>query len=218
MSSRESLPGPARHDAEFTGFALELTWNWSGGSVAWHQDGTTHWDSPDLDEGTHGFNFMMQLYGCNAENGLWVVPGSHRLGKADIAAMVAAEGSDRLPSAVPIVCQPGDVAITNRQAVHGSFANTSQDPRVTINFGFHRRASVLGVRGGGIHNPVTTYDTARIKQRSRIIGYAIDARRQHFADEVPYVYKPFEGQSEAYRWTPEARATMKDYNTLDLGI
>ena len=29
-----------------------------GPSVAWHHDGTTHWDSPGLDEGTHGFNFM----------------------------------------------------------------------------------------------------------------------------------------------------------------
>ena len=27
---------------------------------------------------------MMQLYGCNSENGLWVIPGSHKLGKADI--------------------------------------------------------------------------------------------------------------------------------------
>ena len=59
-----------------------------GGSVAWHQDGWTHWDSPDLDSGSHGFNFMGQLYGCTAANGLWVVPGSHRGGKADIKAMV----------------------------------------------------------------------------------------------------------------------------------
>jgi hypothetical protein len=29
-----------------------------GASVAWHQDGTTHWDSPDWDQGIHGFNFM----------------------------------------------------------------------------------------------------------------------------------------------------------------
>ena len=40
--------------------------------MAWHQDGWTHWDSPDLDGGTHGFNFMAQLYGCNSANGLWV--------------------------------------------------------------------------------------------------------------------------------------------------
>ena len=112
-----------------------------GASVAWHQDGWTHWQSPGLDSGSHGFNFMAQLYGCTSANGLWVVPGSHRRGKADIKAMVDAAGCDRLPDAVPLVCAPGDVAITNRQAVHGSFANTSPLPRVTINFGFHRRRS-----------------------------------------------------------------------------
>jgi len=34
-----------------------------------------------------------------------------------------------------------DVTMTSRQALHGSFANTSKDWRVTVNFGFHRRAS-----------------------------------------------------------------------------
>jgi len=189
-----------------------------GGSVAWHQDGWTHWDSPDLDEGTHGFNFMAQLYGCNAANGLWVVPGSHRLGKVDIKAWVAAAGSERLPDAVPLVCAPGDVAITNRQAVHGSFANTSDDPRVTINFGFHRRASVLGVTSGGVHNPVSVYDDAYIRERSRLVGYAIDARRRRFPQEPPYAYQPFAGQEARYRWTPDARAGLKDYNLQDLGI
>ena len=87
-----------------------------GASVAWHQDGWTHWDSPDWDEGSHGFNFMAQLYGCTPANGLWVVPGSHQQGKADIQALVARAGSERLPEAVPLVCEPGDVAITNRQA------------------------------------------------------------------------------------------------------
>ena len=116
-----------------------------GASVAWHQDGITHWDSPAFDAGSHGFNFMAQLYGCTAANGVWVVPGSHALGARDIRAMVAASGSERLRDAVPLICKPGDVAMTNRQAVHGSFANTSPDWRVTVNFGFHRRRSVLGV-------------------------------------------------------------------------
>src|SRR3954453_4609589 len=124
-----------------------------GASVAWHQDGVTHWDSPDWDQGSHGFNFMAQLYGCTPGNGVWVVPGSHKRGKADIKAMVAAAGTERLPDAVPIICKPGDVAITNRQAVHGSFANTSPDWRVTVNFGFHPRRSVLGVRAGGGQKP-----------------------------------------------------------------
>ena len=189
-----------------------------GGSVAWHQDGWTHWESPTLDEGTHGFNFMAQLYGCNAINGLWVVPGSHRHGKADIKAMVEAAGSDRLPDAVPLICAPGEVAICNRQAIHGSFANTCQDVRVTINFGFHRRRSVLGVVSGGVHNPVAVYDDQRIRERSRPIMYAIDARQQRFPDEKPYRYKPLAGQQELYRWTAEARAELKDYNLLDLGI
>ncbi|MEZ5557710.1 MAG: phytanoyl-CoA dioxygenase family protein [Pseudomonadales bacterium] len=189
-----------------------------GGSVAWHQDGWTHWNSPALDAGTHGFNFMAQLYGCNAANGLWVVPGSHRLGKVDIKAMAAACGSERLPDAVPLICAPGDVAICNRQAVHGSFANTSADVRVTINFGFHRRASVLGVESGGIHNPVSVYDETRIRKRSELIAYAIDARRQRFPAETPFCYRPFAAEQANYRWTPETMASFKDYNLLDLGI
>ncbi|MCW5747671.1 MAG: phytanoyl-CoA dioxygenase family protein [Alphaproteobacteria bacterium] len=187
-----------------------------GASVAWHQDGVTHWDSPDWDQGSHGFNFMAQLYGCTAANGVWVVPGSHKLGRADIKAMVAAAGTERLPDAVPIICKPGDVAITNRQTVHGSFANTSRDWRVTVNFGFHRRRSVLGVKGGGIHNAAAVYDDDRIRQRARVIGYAIDARRRRFPGEIPYVYAPQAG--ETYRWDETAKAGMKDYNLLDLSI
>jgi hypothetical protein len=187
-----------------------------GASVAWHQDGVTHWDSPDWDQGSHGFNFMAQLYGCTPANGVWVVPGSHKWGKADIKAMVAEAGTERLPSAVPIVCRPGDVAITNRQAVHGSFANTSPDWRVTVNFGFHRRRSVLGVQGGGVHNAAAVYDAERIHRRARMIGYAIDARRRRFPDETPFVYKPQAG--ETYCWDDAARAGVKDYNLLDLSI
>lgn len=189
-----------------------------GASVAWHQDGVTHWDSPVLDGGSHGFNFMAQLYGCTAANGVWVVPGSHELGKADIKAMAAAAGSDRFPDAAPIICAPGDVAMTNRQAVHGSFANTSADWRVTVNFGFHRRASVLGVEGGGVHNAPAVYDEERIATRSRVIGYAIDARRQRFPNETPYDYRPFRGDEDRYRWTADAKAGLKDYNLLDLSI
>lgn len=187
-----------------------------GASVAWHQDGLTHWNSPYWDEGSHGFNFMAQLYGCTPANGVWVVPGSHKRGKVDIRALVAAAGTERLPDAVPIVCRPGDVAITNRQAVHGSFANTSKDWRVTLNFGFHRRRSVLGVRGGGIHNDAAVYDVERIRERARMIGYGIDARRQRFPDEQPFHYAPHFG--ETLHWEAATRAAIKDYNLFDLSI
>ncbi|MBT3332831.1 MAG: phytanoyl-CoA dioxygenase [Rhodospirillaceae bacterium] len=189
-----------------------------GASVAWHQDGTTLWDSPTWDQGSHGFNFMGQLYGCTPANGVWVLPGSHKLGQVDIKALVAEAGSERLTDAVPMVCAPGDVAISNRQALHGSFANTSTDWRVTLNMGFHRRASVMGVMGGGIHSAPAVYDDARIKERSRIIGYAIDARKQRFPDETPFAYKPFADADEGHRWDDAARESLKDYNLLDLSI
>jgi hypothetical protein len=119
---------------------------------------------------------------------------------------------------VPIICKPGDVAITNRQTVHGSFANTSPDWRVTLNFGFHRRRSVLGVRGGGVHNAPAVYDADRISQRARVIGYAIDARRRRFPEEAAFVYGPHAATGETFRWNSEAKAGIKDYNLLDLSI
>jgi hypothetical protein len=205
---------------DFTPFneALFIKEPGRGASVAWHQDGTTHWDSPEWDQGVHGFNFMAQLYGCTAANGVWVVPGSHKAGKIDIEALVAAAGSERLPDAVPMICRPGDVAITNRQSLHGSFANTSRDWRVTVNFGFHRRTSVLGVQGGGVHNAAAVYDAERIARRARLIGYGIDARRRRFPDERPFVYKPHADAGLTYRWDEEAKAGIQDYNLLDLSI
>lgn len=205
---------------DFTPFneALFIKEPGRGASVAWHQDGVTHWDSPQWDQGSHGFNFMGQLYGCTAANGVWVVPGSHKRGRLDIRALVEAAGSERLPDAVPIIAKPGDVAITNRQALHGSFANTSRDWRVTVNMGFHRRRSVLGVQGGGVHNKAAIYDEARIRERARLLGYAIDARRQRFPDETPFVYQPHVEGGLSYRWDAAARADIKDYNLLDLSI
>ena len=189
-----------------------------GGSVAWHQDGTTHWDTDKFHKGSHGFNFMAQVYGCNSQNGLWIVPGSH-MAQADIKGWCEEVGSDRLPNAVPMLCNPGDVGITNRQAVHGSFPNTSDEWRVTINFGFHPRASVIGARGNGIHAPGSEkliYDAERVKQRSRPLGLAIEARKQRFPKEEPYLYLPHAGES--FVWDAAARESLRGYNSLDLGI
>ena len=141
-----------------------------GASVAWHQDGTKQWDKPDWDQGTHGFNFMAQLYGSTAANGVWILPGSHKEGRLNIKEMVEANnGSDRLPGAVPMVCDPGDVVMANRQALHASFPNTSPDWRVTINFGFHRRSSVIDLETTYGADPVV-YDAERIFERSRLIA------------------------------------------------
>lgn len=189
-----------------------------GAAVSWHQDGDTHWEHPEFDADIHGFNFMAQVYGSTPVNGVWVLPGTHHLGKLDIKQLVADSGSERLVGAVPIVCDAGDVVICNRQLVHGSFANTGFEPRITINFGFHKRSSVLDVQGAGIHSPVAVYDNDVIQERSKVIGYAIDARRQKYSDEMPYCYAPFAQSGEVYDWTPEAKASLKDYNLLDLSI
>ncbi len=190
-----------------------------GPSVAWHQDGTTHWTADDWDQGAHGFNFMTQLYPSTAANGVWVLPGSHKRGKADIKRMVAACGSDRLPDAVPMLCDAGDTIVTNRQLVHGSFANSSPDRRITLNEGFFPRKRVLGVTAKRLHGAVETYDLARIEARTRIIQIAIDARHQRFPQEKPYVYRPLAGREGENRWNESTRANvLKNYNQIDMFI
>lgn len=189
-----------------------------GAAVSWHQDGVTHWDSDHFEEDIHGFNFMAQVYGSTAVNGVWVLPGTHKQGKLDIKALVAESGSERLKGALPLICNPGDVVICNRQLLHGSFPNCGFEPRVTVNFGFHKRSSVLGVMGGGVHSDAQVFDEATVSRRSRTIGYGIDARQQRFPNETAYRYQPFAEGSETYRWNDAARAALKDYNLDDLSI
>lgn len=190
-----------------------------GVSVAWHQDGTTHWDSPDWNQGKHGFNFMAQIYGSTPSNGVWVVPGTHKQGKVDIKALVETSGSERISSAVPMVCHAGDVVISNRQLVHGSFANTSKERRVTLNMGFLPRESVLNVTNVNFAGRRQTYDEERVHQRSRMIAIGIDARQQRFPDERRYVYQPLVGEEDQNRWNEETRETVvKDYNLLDVHL
>lgn len=214
LRAAESING-----ADFTPFADSI---WIkepglGTSVAWHQDGTTHWNHPRWHEDIHGFNYMAQLHPTTPENALWVVPGSHKRGKIDIKAEVAACGTDRLPDAVPMLCQAGDVAICNRQALHGSFANASKARRVTVVFGFHRRDAVLNVRKRQRDGETTIYDAQRIERRSRTIQLAIDARARRFPNETPYRYQPFVGLEDDNRWNETNRETvLKDYNVLNL--
>ena len=106
----------------------------------------------------------------------------------------------------------------NRQIVHGSFPNSGFEPRLTVNFGFHRRSSVLGVKGAGMTSQEEVYDEALIEQRSRVIGYAIDARRQRYPEEDSYRYLPFVQSGKTYPWDESARQAIKDYNLHDLSI
>ena len=191
-----------------------------GGSVSWHQDGVTHWDSPDWDHGIHGFNFQVQLYETSARSCLWVMPGSHKLGKMDIKKLVADNnGSEQLPGAVPLFCQPGDVTIVNRQALHCSFANTSPDQRISLTFGFHRYSSVLGASGALSQTEAEVYDEQRIEDRSKVISVAIDARAQCYPTETRYDYEPLSGREDEFRFTDKNwQDIIHDYNLKDLSI
>ena len=191
-----------------------------GGSVAWHQDGVTHWDSPDWDQGIHGVNFQAQLNRTTALSCLWVVPGTHKLGRVDIKAMVEANGgSDQLPDAVPLFCEPGDVTIVNRQTLHGSFANTSEDFRISVSWGMHRRSAVVGQHGHLMQPREVVYDDEFIDKRASVIQVAIDARRQYYFHETPYVYQPYEDLADQFRWNSKTfERVIRDYNIRDIAI
>ena len=141
------------------------------------------------------------------------------MGKLDIAKKVLESGSERIEGAVPLLSGAGDVMVNNRQMLHGSFANTSNDLRITLNEGFFPRERVLNVKATRLNGEEEVYDEERIKKRSGIIALAIDARRQHFSGEMPYVYKPLEGEEDKYHWTSETRESiLKNYNLLDIYI
>ena len=103
-------------------------------------DGTTHWEA-HREKAEHGFNYMAQLHGSTAENAVWVLPRSHRWGHLDIPQIIAQHG-ERVPGALPLVTEPGDVAMCNRNCLHCSYPNTSDRTRITLNFGFHKRSAV----------------------------------------------------------------------------
>ena len=165
------------------------------------QDGTTHWEAHGA-EAEHGFNFMAQLHGSDVENAVWVVPGSHRWGHLDIPQLVAAHG-ERLPGAVPMVCAAGDVAIANRNALHCSYPNRSDRTRITLNFGFHKRAAVDAARGA---DGAPRYEPAEVDRKSRAIALAAAARATHFPAERRFVYKPAAADPPAWAgWDETAR-------------
>ena len=210
LALAEAISGP-----DFTPFndVIWLKQSRLGAAVSWHQDGTTHWDSPSLDKGTHGFNFMVNLYETRPENALWVVPATHTNGKADLKQMIQDGVSDRPYGAVPLLCKPGDIALCNRQIVHGSFPNTSEIPRYTFVFGFHRRSSVLGVKGWAKEPYTDDY----INVSSRIIPLAISARKHRWPEERTYEYQPL--ARETIDFNEDTRAQiLTNYHRRAIGI
>ena len=189
-----------------------------GASIAWHQDGTTHWDSPDWHPLSHGVNCMAQLRRTTPANALWTLPGTHREGHVDIRARVAANGgSTFLPEAVPMLCERGDVAVQNRQCVHGSFANASPDPRITFVWGFFPRDAVAGVEvkmpQASPDMPADTrrYTDEAIHARARLVQLAIEARAERRPAEPAYRYAPVAGEPVVAADAAARAAALRGY-------
>ncbi|MDH4147184.1 MAG: phytanoyl-CoA dioxygenase family protein [Acidimicrobiia bacterium] len=192
-----------------------------GPPTPWHQDGRTHWaedgaslEQPDGSGKTHGFNLSVSWSHCTPENCLWVVPGSHRQWRLANGGSFP-ESCEVLADAVPMTLEPGDCGMVNRSSLHGSYRNHSTERRVTMVLGFHKRESAIGTSTtnvhafrlpGGKNAKKVTYTEEDVLRRSRMIPLAIDARRQHFPDEEPYVYRgAYLGDAE---WNEAARADI----------
>ena len=157
-----------------------------GAPFAWHQDGS--FKSGEVPE--RGGNFGLYLHEASDANGcLFVVPKSHEQGRIDLSLLIA-EPDGRPPGAIPVAAAPGDVIVHSRNLVHGSFANISPDPRVTIYFGYHARTTVAGI-----------YEEAHIERRRQAIALAVRMRQRSgiFPGEVPFDYSVDQVQAEEGR-------------------
>ncbi len=173
-----------------------------GPATPWHQDGRTHWDdkgsSLEEEDGsgkTHGFNLSIACSHCTADNGLWVLPGSHRRWLLHQGGEFPPVSS-RLKGAVPVILEPGDCGIVNRSSLHGSYPNDSDQRRITILFGFHKRDSAIGASTTNVHafkipgqTKEITYTEDYVLKRSRMIPLAIDARKQRYPGEESFQYE-----------------------------
>ena len=112
------------------------------------------------------------------------------------------------------------MTIVNRQTLHGSFANTSEDMRISLTFGFHRRKSVMGQKAAlSMEGLSQVYDEQRVDERSAVIQVAIDARQQYYPDEAPFAYQPFAWREDQFRFNEQtAETVIKDYFMKDLAI
>ena len=64
-----------------------------------------------------------------------------------------------------------------------------------------------------------TYDDDFVDQRASVVQVAIDARRQVYRDETPFVYQPFKDAADQFRWCPETfERVIRDYNIRDIAI
>ena len=107
--------------------SIVLKMPYHGAGFPWHQDG--NFKTGAVAE--RGHNFGIYLTPSAVANGaVHVLPGSHRRGVLDLAAMAERHGF-ALPGSVAAPAGPGDANVHSRSIAHGSQPNASPDLRVT---------------------------------------------------------------------------------------
>jgi ectoine hydroxylase-related dioxygenase (phytanoyl-CoA dioxygenase family) len=121
-----------------------------GAEVRWHQDiPYLYWSSgghPNKGRPTThpvpNFNIDIYLEPSNAENGcLWAIPATHKEGTVDVDAM-RPQDDWKIPGAVPLEVEPGDIVIHHMAVVHGSPENKSPAMRRTFYIHYMNNATV----------------------------------------------------------------------------
>jgi len=88
---RSCCRSPAIYGSDFVPFTEAVIIKKPGEGLVFLAPGRHHpLAGRRLGSGHHGFNFMAQLYGSTAANGVWYLPGTHCDRKVDLKSMLAA--------------------------------------------------------------------------------------------------------------------------------
>ncbi|PJK31056.1 phytanoyl-CoA dioxygenase family protein [Minwuia thermotolerans] len=112
----------------------------------WHQDGV-YWGLSD----SRVCCLFVPMTATNEDNGcIWFVPGTHRLGRMYHWVATDEFGLENLEcdmsafrEPVPMILEPGDAVVAHTYTVHGSFHNTTDEPRISLGFHFRHRDTEL---------------------------------------------------------------------------
>ncbi|WP_417517170.1 phytanoyl-CoA dioxygenase family protein [Minwuia sp.] len=112
----------------------------------WHQDGV-YWGLSD----SRVCCLFVPMTATTEDNGcIWFVPGTHKLGRMYHRVATDEFGLQNLEcemsafrDPVPMILQPGDAVIAHTYTVHGSFHNTTDEPRISLGFHFRNQETEL---------------------------------------------------------------------------
>lgn len=183
LRSVERLMGP---DLFPTWDAMVVKMPGRGIAVPWHRDAAT-----DCVGDRPIFNVDFYLDPADDRNGVWAIPGSHRWSPDRAAAFqrehhradATIDDYRRVPGAVALHMEPGDILFHDILLLHGSPESDAPTLRRVVYYEF-RTAGVEAERGP--HTP------AYIPLKQAVLRGALRTRRERGAlpGETPFDYRP----------------------------